>query len=339
MKLRTYLRDKSVLIFMLVIAIFFTSVLLRVLNINFYTIFFIIGVYLLALCVGFGFDFWRRREFYNEAKKEIEHLDKKYLFCEVVEPPGFFEGDFLCEILYQSNKSMADEIARYREAERDYREYIETWVHEVKTPIASAGLIYENNKQPALDNMYSEVMRIEDFVNQALFYCRSGSVEKDYIVKRCSLDKMVKEAVRHQSRSMIESKVKIRLENLDQNVYTDRKWVEFMLGQFIANAVRYRSEQAEIIFYAQKLPQSVRLSISDNGIGIPDYDLARVFEKGFTGENGRKYQKSTGMGLYLCKKLADKLGLGISVTSVKGKGTTVSLVFPISSMYEESRNE
>ena len=127
---------------------------------------------------------------------------------------------------------------------------------------------------------------------------------------------------------MIEAKAKMTLGNLDFIVYTDEKWVKFMLTQLISNSVKYRGEGLELTFEAYETQGQVVLSISDNGIGIPLQDRKRVFDKGFTGENGRRFAKSTGIGLYVCKKLCDKMHMGITLASEVGEWTTVTLSFP-----------
>ena len=139
------------------------------------------------LLIAILIDFIRKKKFYDNVMHNLETLDKKYLLHELLDPPHFAEGDILCEVLYQCNKSMADEVSVYRNHSKEYREYIETWVHEIKTPIASASLVYENNKTPATQSMYEEILNIENFVEQSLYYARSNYVEKDYAIKSCNL--------------------------------------------------------------------------------------------------------------------------------------------------------
>ncbi|MGL6175253.1 MAG: ATP-binding protein, partial [Cellulosilyticaceae bacterium] len=157
---------------------------------------------------------------------------------------------------------------------------------------------------------------------------RSTSVEKDYMIREVSLEELVRTAIKKQAKQIIEYKVDIKLGKLEEKVFVDSKWIDFMLGQIITNSLKYRKEHLILGFEAEITDTQVILKIIDNGIGIPTKDVGRVFDKGFTGENGRKYAKSTGIGLYLCQKLCEKMHLGMGVVSEEGKGTQVSFVFP-----------
>jgi signal transduction histidine kinase len=338
MSIKNYLRGKILPLILLLGAMGFTSMLLYVLKMNRYTIGFIDGTYLLAIFASAAFDYYKKRTFYKAVQMRLEGLDQKSLLCEMVERPDFFEGDFLCDVLQECNKSMNDQIAQYRHAMQDYREYVEAWVHEIKTPIASASLLYENNKNEITQSMNDELQKIDGFVEQALYYCRSNTVEKDYAIKKCSLLMLVNRAVKKHARQLIESKIAIETHDLDETVFTDAKWTDFILGQIISNSIKYKSENAKLTFSSEKISNGIILYITDNGIGIPEQDVEKIFEKGFTGENGHKYTRSTGIGLYLCKKLCQKLGLKISLLSEQDKGTTVKITFPISEMHNLNIN-
>uniref|UniRef100_UPI003FEE80F3 ATP-binding protein n=1 Tax=Candidatus Fimivicinus sp. TaxID=3056640 RepID=UPI003FEE80F3 len=220
----------------------------------------------------------------------------------------------------------------------EYREYIEAWMHEVKTPLAAAKLTLENDTGSVPVSVSDDLRRIEDYLEQALFYARSGSVEKDYLIRPVSLRELVNASVRRNAKDMIASKIGLTLENLDFIVLTDVKWTDFILNQIFVNAIKYRSASPSIRLYAKQEKNGVSLLIEDNGIGIRQADLPRVFDRGFTGETGRKFSKATGLGLYLSKRLCDKIGLGISVFSIEGKGTTVRLIFPSGTMHDLSKD-
>ena len=144
-----------------------------------------------------------------------------------------------------------------------------------------------------------ELSRIEGYVEQALFYTRSNSVEKDYIIKKVNLKEMVSSCIKKNARALIESRISVQLQDLEEDVFTDAKWIDFIVGQILNNSIKYRREQdPRIKIFAEPRQNSIRLVISDNGIGIPAQDIQRVFEKGFTGENGRKFMRSTGCLLY-----------------------------------------
>ena len=272
-------------------------------------------------------EFIRKRTFYNEVNKTFEKLDKKFMLSEMINEPNFFEGDFLCEIVKGSDKAMNDEIAKYKISTQDYKEYIEKWVHEIKTPIAACKLAAENNKSAVSDEFCDDLDKIDRYVTQTLFYSRISNVEKDYIIKEKSLNELVSSSLRANSRLLIKNGFAIKRENLDYTVMTDEKWLAFILEQIISNSVKYKGENPQLTFKGISYENCTVLEISDNGMGIDKADLPRIFEKNFTGGNGRLNKKATGFGLYLCKKLCLKLGINISAKSENG--TTIILSFPM----------
>ena len=150
-----------------------------------------------------------------------------------------------------------------------------------------------------------------------------------YIIKKVGLSKLVKDVIKRNQRDFISKRISLELKDLEQVVYSDSKWIEFILNQIIVNAIKYsKGNNDKIEIESQKQNNSVILSIKDYGVGINEKDIGRVFEKGFTGDNGRKFGKSTGIGLYLCKKLCEKLGLGLYIDSKENYGTKVTIIFP-----------
>lgn len=329
MNARQYGRDHIWQILCMLCAIAFSGFFLYVMAVPLSAILFLGSILLLVYGVGCWVDYRRRRRFYQDAEMQLDTLDQKHLLSEMLEKPGFAEGDTLCEILQETGKSMADSVAAYRHQMLDYRDYIETWVHEIKTPIAAANLLCENNRSPLTRSLEQELQRINSLVEQALYYARSSGVEKDYAIRACTLGELVDRAVRQNARVLIQAGFSIQKENLDLSVFTDPKWLSFILGQMIRNSIQYRQAHPILRFSGEKLAEAIVLTISDNGIGIPSQDIGRIFEKGFTGDNGRKFQNSTGIGLYLCKKLCDKMGL--SLTARSKNGTALRILFPLSS--------
>jgi len=294
----------------------------------------IVTLYLSGAFVPLALEFFKKRNFYNNLLRIFDSLDRKNLIAEVISPPDFKEGMILYEIIRGSNKAMLDEIGKFRRMQEEYREYIELWIHEVKTPISSSRLIAQNNKSEAMDGISEELRKIEAFVEQVLFYSRSSTVEKDYIIKEINLQKLCFDSLKRNSGLFIHNRISVMTENLDVTVYSDEKWLQFILNQLLTNSVKYSDKpDAYVKIYAQEFENSVLLSIRDNGVGIDKSELPRIFDKGFTGSNGRKNERSTGMGLYICKKLCDKLGLDIKAASEAGRGTEISIIFPKSSMY------
>lgn len=260
----------------------------------------------------------------------MNELGEKYLISEIVKTPSFIEGKILKETINDLGKSMLENVNYYKNIQEDYKEYIELWIHEVKIPIAASKLIIENNKTEVAKSIEEELDKVENYTEQALFYARSNAVEKDYIITKTNLKSLVNGAILKNKNTLINEKIALELKELDNEVYTDSKWATFIINQIIQNSIKYSKEQdKKIEIYAKQKNDKVVLYIKDNGIGIKKGEITRVFEKGFTGENGRIIgKKSTGIGLYLCKKLSDKLGLGLELNSEKDIGTEVRLIFP-----------
>lgn len=295
---------------------------------------FLLGfLYLFAALIPLYAEYLKKKRYYQTLEKTLEQLDQKNLLTEVIPRPDFFDGKFMYDALKISNKFCLEEIKHHKGMQSDYREYIEMWMHEVKTPIASSKLIVQNNPGPATSSISEELDSIENYLEQALYYARSNTVENDYLIRELPLEQVVVAALKRDSALLIRSGISIATEGLALSVFSDSKWLEFILHQLIINSVKYAAEKSpRILITGRHAENACILSFSDNGIGIPEKELPKVFDKGFTGTNGRLRGKSTGMGLYICQKLCTKLGLGISVFSGPEGGTTMELVFPKSSM-------
>ena len=255
-----------------------------------------------------------------------EQLEEKYLLPEVMEIPEKSDEAVYYRILKMAEKSMLEKIGSIQRERKEYKEYIEQWIHEVKTPITAMKLLCENNGSPFTREMLAELETTNRFTEQALYYARSEHTEKDYLIREIGLSDVVHSAIADNKYLLRQNNVVIAAENIDNNVYTDDKWVRFILNQLISNAIKYRTQKPILRFFTVKENDRILLSIEDNGMGIAGSDLPRIFEKGFTGRNGRIGKNSTGMGLYLCKRLCDKLGIGLTAHS-ENKGTTIALSF------------
>lgn len=333
MNLRDFIKERIVFIIINSLILLFTAILLIVLKVDSFAILFIVIINGAGILIYHIFDYLRKKQYYNEIKENMESLDKKYLISEVIEEGTFTESKLIYDVICKSNKAMNDEIGEFKRGINDYREYIELWVHEIKTPIATCKLLIENNESPLTESIGEEVCKLENYIDQALFYTRSNTLEKDYIIKEMSLSSCVNKVLNNNADSLIKKRVKISLGDLEKKVYSDSKWIEFILGQIISNSIKYMNkENKELKIYCSESSKYVILNIEDNGAGISEKDISRVFDKGFTGENGRKFGKSTGIGLYLCKKLCKKLGLDITLISEEGNFTRISIIFPINRM-------
>ncbi len=354
MRFEDYIKEKMVLIIGIILALVSVEILLLAYDISILIRVYCAVIIIFVLVLAILIEYKKKRDYYNGLIKNIEELKEKYLISEIIKTPSFIEGKILKDILQDTGKSMLENVNYYKNIQEDYKEYIELWIHEVKIPIATSKMIIENNKQltrndskdlqkeeneadsiiyksDILRSIDEELDKVENYTEQALFYARSNAVEKDYIISKTNLKEIVNGAILKNKTTLINEKVSIELSNLkDEEVYTDSKWAIFIINQIIQNAIKYsKKEDKKIEISSHEKNDKVILYIKDNGIGIKKGETTRVFERGFTGENGRIIgQKSTGIGLYLCKKLCDKLGLGIELNSEKDKGTEVRVIFP-----------
>ncbi|QWG71445.1 HAMP domain-containing histidine kinase [Bacillus mycoides] len=333
MNIGEFIKDKMVVILSNVLVFIILAGILLTVNVQFIIIFFVFCIWFFPLIIYMAIEFIKCKNYHNEINGILENLEKKYLLPEVVKESNFIHGEKLNAILKEVSRDMHENVKYYSDMQSDYREYIETWVHEIKTPIASTKLIIENNQNEVTNKIDSQLDRIEGFVEQVLYYSRSNNVGKDYIIKPINLDDVVRTVIKRNYRDFIHKRIKLDMKNINEIVYSDKKWVEFIVNQILGNSIKYSNNKEQMIrIYSIKKANSVILTIEDNGVGIITKDINRVFEKGFTGENGRRFSKSTGMGLYLCEKLCSKLGMKIGIESEVNKGTRVTLIFPLSGM-------
>ena len=331
MKFRDFIKEKMILIIGIVLAVISVEILLLA-----YRVGILVRLYVAIITVFVGIfailiEYKRKKDFYNQLIRNMESLKEKYLISEIIKTPNFVEGKLLKEILQDTGKSMLENVNYYKNIQEDYKEYIELWIHEVKIPIAASKLIIENNKNEVTKSIDEELDKVENYTEQALYYARSNAVEKDYIITKTNLKEIINGVILKNKTTLLNEKVSIYISNLElEEVYTDSKWATFIINQIIQNSIKYsRRDNKKIEIWSKTKNDKVILYIKDNGIGINQGELTRVFDRGFTGDNGRIIgKKSTGIGLYLCKKLCDKLGLGIELNSEKKIGTEVRIIFP-----------
>ncbi|CZT57301.1 sensor histidine kinase [Solibaculum mannosilyticum] len=324
-----YAKDKTLTIVLNILCMFFLAFYLIALGNEAGSVALILVVWGLLLAAVLIVGFLGRKRYFKNLMETAQGLEQRYLIAEVMERPVSIQDRQFYTLLRMANKSMMERITDIQHERRDYKDYIEQWVHEIKTPISAIKLICENNRSDATRKVLSELESTERYVEQALFYARSENVEKDYLIKEVPLSQCVHGAIAQNKRILLSNQMGVQTDGLEKTVYTDSKWLEFMLDQLLINAVQYRRESGAVIrIWAEDVQNGVRLCVEDNGIGIEASDLPRVFDKGFTGQNGRSGRKSTGIGLYLCRRLAEKLGLELSIQSRLGEFTRVTLCFP-----------
>ena len=246
-----------------------------------------VGVSFIFGMLGIVIEYSRRRRFLRQLERAAEELESPAWVQEMVQCPTYAEGELEYEVLRRVGKAACDEVAEGRRQTDDYRDYIESW----------------------------EV------------------VERDYLIRRWDLKTLVTGAIKANARELIAAHVAPVCENLDFEVFTDEKWLEFILGQLIQNSIKYaREDGAKIVFSGALLDEGlaserIELTVADNGCGVSAADLPRVFEKGFTGDNGRTTKRATGIGLYLVARLCSKMGIDVTAASDSGEGFVVTFAF------------
>lgn len=342
MNIKSYIKDKKLSIILRLIFILFIIYILNLIQVDKITKNFIMILWIALTSIEILYDYNRKFSYYNKVISLLQDLDKKYLLPVLIESPNFLEGQILYDVLSITDKSMNEEVNKYIFSQEEYKEYIDMWVHEIKTPISSSKLIIENNKNENTLSILEEIEKIENFIEQVLYYSKGNELEKDYIIKDINLRKSINNTIKRNRKSIIEKNILIEIEDFENKVYCDSKWLEFIFNQIIMNSIKYignkninkklEKQNGKIKIYTKENNTNIELFIEDNGIGIDEKDLKKAFEKGFTGLNGRKMSKSTGMGLYISKKLCKKMYLGIDINSKINEYTIVKITLPQSKM-------
>lgn len=334
MSFKKFIKEKIISLFLIIFALVTIEIFLMIYSFDKFIKIYIPIIILSGYFIGLLYEYFIKKRYYDNLQNTLNQLEEKYLITEIIDKANFIEGRILKDVIEQVNKSMHENVNKYKYLQEDYKEYIELWIHEIKLPLATSKMIIENNKTRVTKSIREELDKIENYIEQALFYARSNTVEKDYYIGKCDLREVVNESIKKNKTSLIEEKIEINIHDLDNAVNTDSKWIVFILNQIIQNCVKYRNKDvmSNIELYSIQRKDNTILYIKDNGIGIKKGELVRVFDKGFTGTNGRmSNKKSTGIGLYLCKKLCDKLGISIELDSKEGLYTEIRLIFPNSS--------
>lgn len=335
MKLMPFLKDKFMFLILHVICMGALSAFLRLTGYGSTGVTLILIFWTVILALWLFITYRERKRYFDEIDKILAEVDQRYLLGELLPYSCRLEDRLYNKMMHLSNKSVIEKIRKIEDAQRDYREYIESWVHEIKTPITGIALICENRRrheavtQENLREISLENQKIENCVDKVLYYARMENVYKDFLIQKTDLQKTAEEVLAKNRLLLIRHQVRAEVHCGDM-VYTDGKWISFILNQMIGNSVKYRSESPVFLIYTECEKDGVRLTIEDNGVGILPEELSRIFEKGFTGSNGRSHKQATGMGLYLCKRLCERLEIGLSAQSQPGRGTKMTLDFPVS---------
>ncbi|MDK2807765.1 MAG: two-component system, OmpR family, sensor histidine kinase BraS/BceS [Clostridiales bacterium] len=276
-------------------------------------------IFFLVLIGGIGFyRFIKRHQALLILQKQITlGMDTLPIPFDLIEED--YQNLLLC--LQEENRELRTRADLERQEMLDY---YTTWVHQIKTPIAALRLLLQAQENQDIA-LLGELFKVEEYVMMVLTYLRLGGGSSDFVFGRYSLSDLVRQTVRKYARLFIQKKIQIELGDLSNEVLTDEKWFLFLIEQILSNALKYTSKGSIRIYLGENEKKEPCLIIEDTGIGIEREDLPRVFEKGFTGYNGRMDKKSTGIGLFLCKQIADKLGHTLAISSRTGVGTRVMI--------------
>ena len=335
MNIGTYIKEKKENIILFIILVIILLFLLDLFGVNKYLTITILSLLSIYFIVDFFTFYLKRKKYYDNFLNNLNLLDKKYLILETLEEPEFLDGKVFYDALYKIDKSMMENINNYRNETEDFKEYVEMWIHEIKIPIAGLMLMYHNNKT-VNKNFLDQLNSLDNLTDQILYYVRSNYAEKDFLIKEASMDKIINEVLLKNKDSILENHIDVTVDVKNVKVLTDSKWLVFILNQIINNSIKYsdNSRKSYIMFYIEDNEKETTLHIKDNGIGVNASDLKHVFDKSFTGENGRKMRNSTGFGLYISKKLIEKLGHKISATSEENKYFEIAITFGKNDLYK-----
>lgn len=287
---------------------------------------------LLWLCVPvilrFCWQYYKRRHYYKQLYRCLHELDKPYLLYELLPPATFSDARYLNDVIQTMTASFNHRIATMTAEQNDYYDYIQLWVHEIKLSIASLQLMIENHHYDAMSLSRIE-RQMDQLVQQVLFYAKSNHVAEDYHIQTVSSLDIIRSVIASYAHDFIEASIHLELPEEEMMIHSDKQWLAFILSQILSNAIKYRvPEHPQVMISFKTTEDDRQWIIQDNGIGIAPEDLPHVFEKGYTGKQGRENKKATGMGLYLCHRLCQKLNIQCEIQSDK-TGTCVILHFPI----------
>lgn len=296
---------------MLMTAVFFLDV-----NINFTwgTFLYAFALYTIVLI---GFLVFR----YQQNVRAIHNIDHE-AFDRLS-----LEAEQMQQLIDEMRKEHIREMNAIQEKQKEHYDFIVSWFHEIKTPIAVLHLIQQTDIDA--NSLREEIKKIENYVDQALYYAKLDSFNQDYGIESCDMIGIVKDTVKDHSKTFISKKIRIHMPSESMSAQSDSKWLKFIVNQLLTNSLKYTEYGGEILICTNETPQEKQLIIRDNGIGIAPQELPRIFNRGFTGETGRTYPKSTGMGLYLAQQLSNKLGHYITCTSEVNCYTEFIIHFPI----------
>ena len=335
MKYTKYIKDHITSIIIYLITILLISFILSAFKMNMLIIILIIFILLLNGISIITINYYRKNKFYLTFLNNLKELSKKYLIIETIPDPNTYEEKIIVESLYEINQSMIENITEYQKNINEFKEFVELWIHEVKIPISSMVLKCHNNKEKYDKSFISLIRKLDNNIDEILYYVRSENTEKDFAISEVNLKEVIRNVSIKNKDDLLENNISFKTNVKDTIINTDKKWLEFVINQIINNSIKYKKEKESLIeIKSTDNKDKTILVIYDNGIGIPTKDIRRVFDKSFTGSNGRNKVKSTGMGLYIVKKLCTKLGHNIYIESKENEYTKVYIEIGKNKLYK-----
>ena len=321
-----YLEEKIFFIIISLIFTLFLSIYLLLIGVNASLIILLAILIIVFIFISLLVSYLLIKKRYEKIVNLVDSLDEKYLIKEVIDKPKNLENKAYYYALDKACKALNDKLSEVENSKNEYLDFLDSFIHEVKTPISALSLYADNNND---ERIKEEVLKISRLVDKMLFYARSDVVEKDYFIKEVTLADLVHPVLLEYKNYLLNYHIKVEVKNLDNLVvYTDIKWLNFIIGQIISNSLKYQNKKDRLVrIKGVSTKNNIKLEIYDNGVGIKEADVSKVFEKGFTGSNRNK-KNASGIGLYLTKKLCDKLGIDIKIESVYLKYTKVVITFP-----------
>lgn len=330
MNLSHYFKDKAPAMILQIIFLFLSCLYLAGLGLGFQQYGLIPLIYGAGMIIYYTFSFFRLRKKFRAMAQTLEQMEEKYLFPQVMPSQKRYEDCAWLAIMEEMSRSMTTSVEKAQNQSKDYQDFIESWVHEIKQPVASIHLICSRSPGDETDRIRARAQEINQLLQKVLYYAKSRDLSRDMMITTVDLRKVLLSSIQDQGQVLRLCHFTISLPDSLPQIYTDEKALLFIFNQLITNAVAYRNPSRPCLTISCTCQgPSARVTVMDNGAGILPQDLPRVFDKGFTGHNGRKNKASTGIGLYLCRQLCGAINADIAITSKVDRGTFVELTLPL----------
>lgn len=324
--MKLFFRDNKGYIFLYYISIAITLIYSSLKEfIGFNECIYMLIVNTFILIVFLVFRYYKNKKVYKIFVEDFNSLDE----C-LIDLGNSVLGKNISEILKKQHLLYEKKVQEYNKIYKDHLTFVNQWVHQMKTPLSIIQLqVHENEGEETIENIRDEVEKLNKGLNMAMNFARINSFEHDFVVEQIDLNQLVMDKVNEEKKLFIKYKIMPKVEiDKSMNVYSDGKWIKFVLEQLIVNGLKYSKDKGKYLtISAVKMNNSIKLSVIDEGVGIPNKDIKRVFDLFFTGQNGRKFGESTGMGLYIVKKVCDYLNHDVNIESMVNEGTVVTITF------------